>query len=129
MTPEQIPEYMKASRVFGEWKDCVCGTRIQRGLTVRNKPAYFEEVPDPETGELVTINHWAVCSERDRARELYSSPSDGTRQGKCPRCAGGAIVFTGGGAQCSTCGWSSVPEAPAGRSGSRRRHYGRRVRA
>jgi hypothetical protein len=128
LTPE-TPEYLKPSRLFDEWKDCVCRARIQRGLTVQNKPAYFEEVPDPETGELVVVNHWVTCRTPEAARELYGGGHDGTRQGKCPRCGSAAIVFALGGATCSPCGWSSVPEAPPGRGGYRRRHYGRRVRA
>jgi hypothetical protein len=127
----QTPEYLQPRSLFDEWKECVCGARVQRGLTVRGKPAYFEEIVDEETGELVVINHWVTCKMPEAARALYGARNDGTRDGKCPWCHGGAIVYTSGGATCASCRWTSVPEPPPSSRrprGYRRRHPSSRSR-
>jgi hypothetical protein len=104
------PEYLQPRSLLDEWKDCVCGARVQKGLTVRGKPAWFQEIVDEDSGELVTINHWVTCTKHEELKAQFGERNDGTRQGSCPRCAGGAIVYTAGGATCSSCGWTSVPE-------------------
>jgi len=115
----EVPEYIKAHRLVGEWKSCdFCGARIQRGFTVRNNLAWFDEDG---------TNHFATCTHRDQAAALYGSAPDGTRQAAdgrrvCPQCASGAIVNVRGGVTCSGCGWTTAPVAARTRPGG----YGRR---